>query len=78
MTAHINVRADAFPPPSLPHPPPLLLPSGTEPIMTAHINVRADASPDAVLKRLEAHMRRIGITHSTIQICNSEGGVLAV
>ncbi len=54
------------------------LSSGTEPIMTAHVHVHDNTSADAVLKRLEAHVKKLGITHSTIQICNIEGAALAV
>jgi len=58
----------------------LLIPrsSGTEPLLTAHVHVRADASPVDVLARLEAHLKKKGITHSTIQICNPQGAVIAV
>lgn len=42
---------------------------GVNPILTAHVHVTPGSSTDVVLKRLEGHVRSIGITHSTIQVC---------
>lgn len=48
------------------------------PVLTAHVHIGEDADPTAVLQELEGYVRRIGIKHSTIQICNpaanGEGG----
>lgn len=45
------------------------LSTGVNPILTAHVHVTPGSSTDVVLKRLEGHVRSIGITHSTIQVC---------
>jgi len=40
------------------------------PVLTAHVHIGEDADPTQVLSALEVYVRRIGIKHSTIQICN--------
>lgn len=40
------------------------------PILTAHVHVASSMDSDVVLKKLEAYVRRLGVRHSTIQICN--------
>jgi uncharacterized membrane protein YgcG len=40
------------------------------PVLTAHVHIGEDADPTQVLSALEVYVRRIGIRHSTIQICN--------
>ena len=45
------------------------------PILTAHVHIARAADADAVLRGLEGYVRRtLGITHSTIQICNYQVG----
>jgi cobalt-zinc-cadmium efflux system protein len=44
------------------------------PVLTAHVHIGEDADPTAVLSALEVYVRRIGIRHSTIQICNPVAG----
>jgi Co/Zn/Cd efflux system component len=36
--------------------------------MTAHVTVGREEVQDSVLKRIERHVRRLGIKHSTIQV----------
>jgi hypothetical protein len=44
------------------------------PVLTAHVHIGEDADPTSVLQALEVYVRRIGIRHSTIQICNPVAG----
>lgn len=44
------------------------------PVLTAHVHIGGDADANAVLSALEVYVRRIGIKHSTIQICNPAAG----
>ncbi|KIY94164.1 CDF transporter, membrane protein [Monoraphidium neglectum] len=44
------------------------------PVLTAHVHIGEDADQTQVLQALEVYVRRIGIKHSTIQICNPMAG----
>jgi Co/Zn/Cd efflux system component len=43
-----------------------------KPVLTAHVHIGPDADATQVLQQLEAYVRRLGIDHSTIQICNMQ------